>query len=200
MSFSAVNAKLCLILRIDLPGHNVRLSEAGEVTYNGDVYAPIDSVLGVVSDFQNYTSGEADEAPAFDFTWAVKDIAAAVLLSAPTSQGAFVDWRILSINRDTNAVLSNHLIFTGLVDNTELSVDDGKFELRMGVATEIDRLLNTDKGNKLNRAFHQSVWPAETGLDMMTGTTTPVPWGDASRKTAGGGGGGQPRNPRIDFR
>lgn len=189
MSFSGASAKLCLILRIDLPSHNIRLSEAGEVEYDGDVYAPTDDVLGSVTEFQDYTSGEADEAPAFELTWGVKDVSAAVTLSAPSSQGSFVDWRILSIDRDTNAVLTSHAIFTGIVDNTELHLDAGKYELRMGFTTEIDRLLNTDKGNKLNRAFHRSVWAGETGLDMMTGTTTPVPWGDKDQGIRRGGGG-----------
>lgn len=202
MSFAARRAKLCTILRIDLPGHDVRLSEGGEVRYAGDVYSDIDPVLGTVIGYEDFSSGDADHSPAFELVWGPKDTAAAVALAHPSSQGAFAEWRWLSIDRDTNAVLADHRAFTGLVDNVEITLDEARLELRMGFATHIDRLLNTDKGNRLNRAFHRSVWPGETGLDFMTGTVVRPPWGEEDRKRGGAtvGGGGGPGNTRVRFR
>lgn len=190
MSFTGAQAKVCLILKIDLPGHTIRLSEGGEVDYDGGRYAPIDGTFGVVTDYQDFTSGEADIAPAFELTWGIKDIAAAVALSNPASQGALVDFRVLSIDRDTNAVLLSHPIFVGLVDSTELIGGERQYEMPMGFITEIDKLINTDKGNRLNRSFHRSIWAGEMGLDFMTGTTIPGAWGEESRRGFGGGGGG----------
>ncbi|GLQ20398.1 hypothetical protein ACFFUB_02370 [Algimonas porphyrae] len=190
MSYAAAIVKLCAVLRIDLPGHAVRLSEGGEVDYEGDRYTPIDSVLGIVEGFDDVTSGAADEAPAFELVWGVRDIAAAVLLSTPASQNAHAEWRVLAVDTATNAILADEPIFIGRVDSTELVGDLNQYSMRMGFTTELDRLLNTDKGNRLNRSFHRSVWPGEAGLDLMTGTTVPVPWGDATRSSRGGGGGG----------
>lgn len=199
MSFGASGLTLALLLRIDLPGHNVRLSEGGEFRYGGDIYRPSDDVLGNITAFEDHTTGEADQAPLFEVTWGVKDIAAAVSLSSLTAQGSFADWRIVGLETATGAQVSEQRIFTGFVDRTEISGDVGRFELTMGFATDIDRLLNTDKGNRLNAAFHRSVWPNEGGLDMMTGTTIPVPWGDKSTvsgvRVAGGGGGSRGSNP-----
>lgn len=202
MSFSGPAAKLCAILRVDLPTHDIRFSEGGEVEYDGDVYSPEDSVFGAIREIENFTAGEADEAPSLAIIWTPKDAAAAISLSQPSSQQAFVEHRILSIDRDTNAVLTNDRVFTGMVNTVEINGDINVFDLRMEISTEIDRLLNTDKGNKLSRAFHRSVWPGETGLDFMTGTQNPVPWGDDTQTARGTSGGGGPRivNPRTDFR
>lgn len=198
MSFAGQALKLCTILRIDLPTHSIRLSEGGEVDYDGDRYAPIDSVFGQIVSFQDFTSGQGDEAPAFEVTWGVEDRTQAAGLCNPSIQGSFVNWRVLAINRDTNAVTADQHIFTGLVDNAEIVLDVESYEVRMGFATEIDRFLNTDKGNRLNRSFHRSVWPGETGLDLMTGTTVPVPWGDERRNSYSGGRGGSSTG-RINF-
>ncbi|MGB6229870.1 MAG: hypothetical protein WBF53_07060 [Litorimonas sp.] len=189
MSFGVHNLTLCALLRIDVPGYPIRLSEGGEVDYAGERYTPADPVFGNITAFEDLASGEADEAPAFEVTWGIRDIAAAVALSQPTIQRSFADWRIIGLDTDTGAQVAEQRLFTGYVDRTELSGDDRRLELVMGFATDVDRLLNTDKGNRLNRAFHRSVWPGETGLDFMTGTTNQVGWGDETRRGGFGGGG-----------
>jgi hypothetical protein len=188
--FEGDRVKLALALKITLPTHTIRLTEGGEIDFNGERYADTDPIFGVITEYENFTSGESDTAPALEFTWAVKDIAAAVALCAPSSQGSPVEWSILRVNRDTNAVIDSELMFFGIVDTCELKIDVNAFELRMGLTTEIDRLLNIDKGNRLNRAHHRSVWPGETGLDYMTGTDIPAPWGDPQRQRQSSGGGG----------
>lgn len=198
MSFAGPTATLCLLLRIQLPQRTITLCDAGEIDYNGERYTSEDDVFGVVSDFSDYSSGNADEAPAFDLTWSVKNATSAVALTQPEIQGSPVQWRIVSIIRETNAIISDHLIFSGLVDNAEIQISNDAYLLVMGFATQLDRLLKTDKGNRLNRSFHRKVRPGEAGLDLMTGTTINADWGDkALVGSRGGGGGGQPFNPNI---
>lgn len=199
MSFAGPTATLALLLRIQLPQHTIRLCDGGEIDYAGERYASEDAVFGTVAEVDSYTSGSAEEAPAFDLTWSVSNPVSAVAFTQPEIQGASVQWRIVSLLRETNAVLTDRLIFAGIVDNAEILLDTGSHNLRMGISTEIDRLLNTDKGNRMNRSFHRRVWPGESGLDLMTGTTTPVPWGDKGRRFGGGGGGGGSGRTDVNF-
>lgn len=178
MSFAGVEATLCFLMRLQLPDHTVLLSEGGTVVYESETYTPDDNRFGIITDFSDFTSGSADEAPAFELTMAPPAVVAATTLSDPENQGSPIKFTVVSINRATGAVLSAHTIFTGILDYTLLELGEGSRSIKVGFTTEIDRFFRTDKGNRLSPAFHKTVHPGETGLDLMSGTEISIPWGD----------------------
>lgn len=193
MSFSANEATLAFLIKIEIPAGDILYTEGGEVTFGGDTYAPSDSVFGAITGFENFTSGLSDAAPEYDLEWTPPSTAAAVTLADPANQGALCSAYVVTINRASGAVLTDKTVFTGILDSATLEIQPRARVLKMTQSTEIDRFLNTNKGNRLNAAWHKSIYPGETGLDMTTGTTIPVPWGDKLNTRQGGGG-----NPNTD--
>ena len=191
MVYDGPRRLLCLAFFADLASGPVRIAEGLELDWQGHRWSPEDALLGTVVDFDVPEDSVADQAPELGLTWAPPDVADAFLLTDPANQGRRAWLSILSLDHDTHAVLAERRIFTGLVDSAELTLDGGRGRMvRMGLATEIDRFLKTDKGNRLNHAFHQKVNPGEMGLSQMTGTIVESPWGVKGRPRRGGGGGG----------
>lgn len=201
MSFSAVEATLCFLIKIVLPSQTITYAEGGTVVFNGDTYTSNDSVFGSITGFENFSSGAADEAPEYSLDWTPPSTSAAATLSDAENQSSPVKAYVVTIDRATGAVLTSKTVLTGIVDSTALEISEGFRVLKMTISTEIDRFLNTDKGNRINAAFHKSIYPGETGLDMATGTKTPVPWGDKTpaRQNSGGSGGGGGNNSYRSF-
>lgn len=178
MSFSGVQAMLAIALRMELPGRTVRLVEGGVVEWNGEEYTADDVAFGTVEDFENYSSGSADEAPAYEFTMHPPSSASAAAISDPTFQKSPCTLAILSVDKDTGTVLTQKTIFSGLLSYTNIEGGLRRRLVKIGKSTHLDLFFNTDKGNRISPAFHRMIHPGETGLDMMSGTAIKVPWGD----------------------
>ena len=189
MSWDAIEATLAVLIKIELPSGDVCYTEGGEVTFAGDTYTPRDATYGAITGFENFTSGGADSAPEYEIEWTPDSTAAAATLCDPANQGSLATCYIVTINRATGAVLTSKTVFTGLVDSAVLEIAYQTRLLKMTLSTQMDRFLNTNKGNRINAAFHESIYPGETGLAMTTGTTIPVPWGDKQQTRSSGGGG-----------
>ena len=182
MSFAGVEAAMAVIFKVTLPDYTMRFAEGGTVEYDGETFTSEDTRFGSVIAFEDFTSGNADEAPAFEMTLAPPAVISAATLSQPSYQGSDAWFSVVSYNRATGAVLTEHRLFTGILDYTMLELDRGRRELKVGFTTQIDRFFNTDKGNRLSPAFHKRIHPGETGLDYMSGTTIQIPWADNGPK------------------
>lgn len=182
MSFAGLEAALGVIFKVELPDYTIRFSEGGTITYDGETFTPEDTRFGIVTGFEDFTSGSADEAPAFEMTMAPPAVISAATLSNPAYQGAPAWFSVVSLNRATGAVLTEHRLFTGILDYTMLEIDKNKRDLKVGFTTQIDRFFKTDKGNRLSPAFHKRIHPGETGLDYMSGTSIQIPWADEGPK------------------
>ena len=189
MSFAGGSVGIAYACEIAFPGHTLRYVEAGEFVFNGDVFTSYDSVFGKVDSFEDIVSGLADSAPIFEMDFTPPDATAAADLSSPDFQGSVIKVYKWAYDRETGLVQTSETKFTGVVDTSTISGDIRQFTVTMTFVTEIQKFFNTDKGNRLNDAFHQSIFPGELGLQHTTGTTIPQPWGQKSQQRYGGGGG-----------
>lgn len=165
--------------KIELPSHTVRvLDGAGEVTWSEGTFIKDDSIFGVLSSIEAITDGMDEAAPVLSMTFNPGSLADIVQLTNPAYQGSRARIWLGALNATTKAVvLDPYLLFDGVLDVPVLHTDMSTRDVEMTLASNFERLFMDDEGIRLNPANHKDVWPAETGLDDVTGVVRQVIWG-----------------------
>lgn len=181
------------LLKLELPGHTVLLTDGGgTVTFAGDVYGSLDSVLGRLSAFEVLDEGVGDEAPAATLTFLLPDATTAAAVNTGAMQNARCRLYLVEIDRETGLPIGTpQQEADWIVDTTSLAIAEKKRELEIGFVSSGDRFFQRDRGNSLTPAFHRGVHPGEAGLDNASGVATSVAWGATAqpRGTSGSGSG-----------
>lgn len=190
------------LLKIELPGQTVRLSDGGFLTWGAEIFRSKDATFGSIGSVAQLTDGVGEEIPALEITLLPPGTTAAADLSQPGYQRSTVQMWIAQFLPETGLIAGTpDLIFHGQVDMTRLTWGRSRRELAITVVSTAERMFMANEGNSLTPRFHKSVWPGETGHDNATGLTVPVAWGTESRPVntggaasggsySGGGGGG----------
>lgn len=182
------------LIKLALPGGDVRLSDGGTVTFDGEQYSSIDPVLGVINAVDTLREGIDESAPAFDMEFLPNPDETAADLTDPALQGCRVRAWDVEVDEDAGTVIGDgNLIADAMIDVPRLSWAAAGRVLTLACVSVWQRLVGALTGNWLNGGFHQRQWPDETGLDNANGVTLQVAWGVAGVRgivTAGGGGGG----------
>ncbi len=189
---------LTWLLRLDLPGGAVFLSDGGVTTWGGNTYTATHPVLGSFSQIGEVTEGFGAELPEQEIIFAPPSNAAL----APLQAGAFARsamrlW-LAEFNAATGAVEGiPDLRFAGRMDRVRQQFGLRQLAIVVSFVPETEVLLFSDDGNGLSSSFHKAVYPGETGHDQATGLVTSVSWGVESGQSRGftgsgfpGGGGG----------
>lgn len=177
-ALSAPVATIAGLIEMTLPGYTVRLCDgSGAINFGGNLYTGSDARFGIIAALSPISSGEGNAAPALDFTFIPASTAAAELSSA-TFQGSRVRVWLAVIDPATGLVIGTpERVFFGQIDTTELVIGRGTRELNIQCVSGFERMFANNEGQRLADAFHQSIWPGETGLANVTGVTKNVPWG-----------------------
>ena len=185
-------------IEIVLPHATVRLIDgAGFVTFSGRTFTGLDPVYGTIDSIDTFADGVDDEDPTLSITMLPPSNTGAAMLADPTAQGGQVSLWVGAINPITGLpVATPELRFLGEIDVPTLVLDRGTRKLKLEVVSVFERFFSDDEGVRLTDAWHQSIWPGETGLAAITtvqrklpwGGTAPLPSASVSSVVTGGGG------------
>ena len=162
------------------------LDGPGALTISGNVFTGRDATYGVLGGIMSVTDGMGDEAPHLTFEIHPPSNAAAATLAAQAAQGSAVSLWMGAVNTATGAVIgAPDLIFSGQIDVPTLMVAEGTRSVSFDCASIFERFFEGDEGLEMSNASHQSIWPGETGFDMVTNVARQLPWGsDAPRPSS----------------
>ena len=174
---AAPKAMLVGLVRIDLPGASVALCDGGFVTMDGVTFRATDPVFGAIEGVESFTDGIGDEAPGASLTFVPASTAAATELSRAEYQGSRIRFWQGAVLEATGQLIDAELVFDGELDTTVLRDGAEGRRLDLSFVSASERLMEVGEGTRLSDAFHQELWPGETGLENMTGIARKVYWG-----------------------
>ncbi len=185
------------LIKIEFPGHTVRLCDGGFMEFDGETYRATDATFGSVAGVEGVSEGVGEEVPVFEMSMIPPGTTPAGTLSQPGYQTARARFWIGEYDVDAGTLTGTpDLQFDGQVDQTNLDYSNGR-TLALSIVSTAARLMERNIGNSLNPSWHKSIWPGETGHDNATGLGRNVAWGVEAPPTiysgsAAGGGRGSP--------
>ena len=173
-----------------LPHAAVRLLDgAGFVTFGGHTFTGRDETYGTIESVDAFSDGVDNEDPTLQVTLLPPSNTAAALLADPAAQGAQVSLWVGALNVRTGLPVADpELRFVGEVDVPTVVIDRNIRRLKLEVVSVFERFFSDDEGVRLSDAWHQSIWPGETGLAGVTSVQRKLPWGGTALRW--------PRSPR----
>lgn len=192
------------LLKIELPGHTVLLSDGGTTVFDGETYSSYDEVVGSLAALDTIAEGIGDEIPALDLTFAPPSVAAVSALSSGAIQKSRVRLWLAEYDTTTGEVVGTpELRFIGFVDQPQISFAYRQLTLQITAVPELEAMFFKDTGNGLSISFHKALYPGELGHDNASGLSIPIAWGVESPPRGsvyfGGGGGGFGNNFAVNF-
>lgn len=166
-------------VKIALPGKTLRLLDGAAVlTIAGEVYTGEDDDYGAIYAVDPIDEDMGDEAPELRFVFMPRDGAALATLANPAMQGSAVTVMVGAADVATATPIGTpELVFLGEVDVATADSSRGSRLIEFEVRSVFERLFEVDEGERASDGFHQSIWPGELGMNMMTGTADKLYWG-----------------------
>lgn len=175
---------VCLLLKIELPGHTIRLVDGtGEITFNSETYTGEDEVYGVLDAVESLTEQVGTEAPTARFTFLPTSLEALADITAPANQGSPVYVWFGAVDQATGLLIGEpELLFLGELDTAEVEAGPESTVIAFDVVSAWERLFEANEGLRLNDKFWQTVYPGARGLQYVSEIQRDLPWGyDAPR-------------------
>lgn len=169
---------------------------AGEVDSAGVTFKGYDETFGSVAGGQEVSEDASGEAPNTSVTIAISPDADKADVASEAVQLTPVRISLAALTLDASkhliAIPDPEPLFDGFVDQAISQLDNKKDEVEYTLVSVFDFFFEDNEGQRLNGPFHKSMYPAETGLDNVTGVTRRIYWGTEGPNGGGGsfGGGG----------
>lgn len=166
-------------IEIGLPDYELLLLDgSGEVMIGGRQFVGRDPIYGTIDSISKLADTSGDSAPVLTITLLTASTAALATLASAKMQGSPVYVRMGVIDRFTGLVVPDpYLLFGGELDVPTIKWGANTRRLEYRVTSVFERFFQVDEGRRLAPAFHQWVWPGETGMDAVNDVEQPVPWG-----------------------
>ena len=182
-------------IQIELPNHTIRLLDgSGVLMLNGQTFAGSDPKYGAISSVESFSDGLDAEAPTLQVTLGLPSNVSTAEVADPAAQGSRVSAWIGAVDPITGVSIGDaELVFAGELDTAMLTVGQNTRSLALTCVSAFERMFSDDEGVRLNDAFHQSIWPGETGLVAASAVRNRPYWGaqgptPAVSATSSGGG------------
>lgn len=173
-------------VEINLPGYDLLLLDgAGELMVGDRKFVGLDPVYGALDSIKGLTDSIGDSAPSVSLGLIPSGEVALAKLIDPLVQGSSVTIAIGCIDMMTGAAVSApYVLFTGELDvpTIKWGARDRRLEYRAVSAAE--RLFQVEEANRMTDAHHQSIWPGELGMSLVSYVEDYVPWGQKLDLTA----------------
>ncbi len=184
------------LIEIDMPGYTLRhIVGGGELMWGDRRFLSYDPRFGTLTDAGPIQDGIADEAPEWSLSFAPPSSVAVSVLTAADVQGSPLRAWLAAVNRATGQVVPDPIqLFEGELDAANLTVGKGSRTIEWRAVSALERFHDTERGARLSDAWHQTVWPGETGCANMSGIEKTSYWGvekvpgGVTYGTGGGGG------------
>ena len=178
------------LIKIELPGGTVRLSDGGSTVFNSETYTPVDATLGGLSAIETIAEGVSDEIPALELTFAPPGVTAVTALSNGAIQRSRVRLWVAEYDTDTGVIVGTpELRFIGFVDQPQVAFAFRQFSITITCVPDLEAMFFRDTGNGLSATFHKALYSGELGHDNASGLSIPVHWGVASPSSGSGNSG-----------
>lgn len=173
-------------VEINLPGYDLLLIDgAGELMIGNRLFVGRDATYGVLDTIKGLVDSVGDKAPALSLGLIPAGTAALAALLSPDVQGSPVTVSIGCIDMQTGWPVSNpYVLFAGELDTAKVSWGTRDRRIEYKVTSVAERFFQIEEGKRLSDTWHQSVWPGELGLSLITDVETYVPWGQKLDLTA----------------
>lgn len=170
---------LAPLVEVVLPTYTLRhLVGAGEVMWGDKLFTGVDDRFGALVAAGTLKDGIGDEAPDWNLTFVPPDTSAAAYLTTATAQGGEVNGWLAVVDRGTGLILPEPIqLFAGELDVARLRVGKGTRSVEWRCTSALEPFHDQEIGARLSDAWHQLVWPGETGLANMTGIERTSFWG-----------------------
>lgn len=170
----------CTLIRLDMPGAAVTLTDGGFVLFDGgfgvETFIDRHPVYGVLDSISNIKDGAEAQTTRLDLSILPSSPEAAAALGSPNIQGVRVQWWEGVIDPATGVLVGIPLLkFDGEIDRPRLQVGDS-WAITLECGTQAERQLEPNADWRLNNAFHQLVWPGELGLSYVDGVARKNEW------------------------
>jgi hypothetical protein len=167
---------VCWLVQIDLPSGTARLTNAGEVAFDGAVYRGSDPLLGAFSSISGLRDGAATTTTRVDVVVLPRSDQAVADLTDPQAQGSRVRIWFGAINPATGALSGEpELKFDGELDKAGFTVG-ASWSITLECGTQAERQLEPNEDWRLNHPFHSGIWAGETGLINVTNVAKKIYW------------------------
>ena len=180
-------------------GYTINLLDGtGTVTFSGTTFIPQDGTYGSLAAVTAAAEQVANSAPTLSLTLYPPTAAAIGTLCSPLQQGSSVRVWFGLVNEATGAAIGTpELVWSGRWDAANATLGEGLQLVEIETVSAFDRLFAVEEGQRLNKTWHQSIWPGETGLDFTTEAQRETYWGTEGPGSSAivGTGGGMNRDP-----
>lgn len=193
-ALTAKRKSVTAFFEIDLPSGTRRLLiGSGEAMYGGNTFKGYDSTIGAITSGDELKEDVSGVAPNTNVSIAVASTATKSDIAGAAVQLAPLKISLAALGLDGNshviAIPDPELLFDGFIDQAVSNIDKQKDQVTYTVISAFDYFFEDSEGQRLNSAFHHSVWPSatgENGLDNITGVTRKIYWGTLGPNSAGG--------------
>lgn len=176
------------LMKIEIPGHTVRLCDGGFMVFEGETYRSKDPVYGSIGSLEPLNEGVGAEVPVFELGLLPPGTTDPADLVPPGFQTSRARFWLGEYDVDAGTLDGEpDLLFDGVADQCTLEFGRDSLSMQTSIVASTARLLERNAGNGLSSTFHKSVWPGETGEDGATGLSLPDPWGVEAPPAMGGG-------------
>lgn len=172
----------CTLVRFDLPGGALCLTDGGFVTFDAgegegaEGYVARDLIYGTIDQMPSMQDGADSKSPRLDIVILPPTDTALATLSSLAIQGTRVQWWEGAIDRATGLLIGEpELKFDGEFDRARLSVGD-KWALTLECGTQAERQIESNADWRLNNSLHSLIWPGERGMEFVDGVTKKKEW------------------------
>lgn len=181
MAFTGRVLNLVALMKIELPGHDVRLCDGGFVYWGAEKYDSIDLLFGTIAAAETFEEKTGDEAPGGKLTFLPPSSSAAASLTDPALQGSRMRFWLAELNPETGTVTGAPELTADLaIDTATIKVGKGTRAVDIEFESAAKRLFMVMRGNALNDRFHQACYPGELGMANATGMPRSTAWGAAT--------------------
>ncbi len=196
-ALQAHNPVLIHLLRIELPGHTIRLVDGSvEVAWGAEAFRGEDPEFGAIAGFGDFQESEGTEAPRQTVQLLTNNNAALSRLTEAGAQGSPVSIYAAAYSRQTGQIIgAPDPRFVGELDDATWSVSKNSTLLELELATVWERLFDDNEGHRWNHTFWTYLFGANArAFEGMPNVGEQMYWGyHGPSKGSGGssyGGGG----------
>lgn len=173
------------MVEINLPDHDLFLLDgSGQVMVGNRLFVGRDENYGVLDSIKGLGDSVGDKSKAVTITLIPSTSAALASFVQPNVQGSQVTISMGALDIATGQCIGTYGLQTGQLDVPIIKWGKNDRRLEYNVTGVGERMFQTEEGKRLSDAFHQSVWPGEMGLSLVTDVETYVPWGQKLDLTA----------------
>lgn len=173
---SANSPTTVLLVRVELPEYEIRLTDGGFVIWAGALFDGRDEVYGTLGSVEEIEDGADGQATRCAITVLPPDTVAMAQLASPLVQGSHVTVSLGAVNRGTGQLIGEpDLLFRGELDYGRLGVGDS-WSLVLECGTEEARQLELNADQRLSDSYHKTIWAGERGLENLTDVKRKIHW------------------------